>query len=359
MAWLSFLGGGSEAIEDMVDIFPLSIAQKDFVRNDVMTIYQKILTDVFERTQGLSEDDEAALWDSYVMTGSNYGLITLLSCAMIDKSELFLVYDKSTKVLRKAKADEEKQIRADYESQASSKAGVYVNFKQFYRTDMIMIYSALEFFTVSSLHKSMNISKAVQIKISDLRGSVALSDAAAAKAQAVAIANALKKGKDVYMDAKDTVENSTPDLTATGKSMDLANQKRSFYLGLPASYITGILNSGLGDSGDADARAIERGLKNYFYAIVKPVAEALFDAKLEFESEDYTKLESALNALKTFSLTDDILISEENKIKLLNKLFGLPDDSEGDPAAKATDVTPPASPGQDKTGKVLPPAKKI
>ncbi len=334
--WFS-LFSGERPVDEIPYLFPLSIEQKEFIWIDVTSIYGKILTDVFERSEGLSDDEHQLLWDNCLASESRHGLISLLAKAMYEKSEIFLVYDKSVNVIRKATEEEIEQIRADYKKEAQSKVGVYISFAHYLRSDMVRLYSALEYVTVGALNKAMNVSKAVQLKISDLRSTVGLIDKAEAKTQAQAIVQGLSKGRDLLLDGKDVVENAKPDLTATTVAMEFLNEKRAFYLGMPCSYITGELNSGLGDTGQADAKAIDRGLKGYFISIAKPVCQALFDKKISFKSDDFVQLDSAVNTLKTFALTDDELLSMENKTIILNKLFGLPPDEKGDPPK---DVTP-------------------
>jgi hypothetical protein len=343
----SFLGG-SPVSDDLGRIFPLTITEADFIGIDVKTIYKKILTDVLERTQGLNEEQESVLWDNCLMSESRDGLVTMLAKAMLAKSELFLVFKEG--VLRTATQEERSQIEADYKKKASSATGVYVSFKNFDVNDMIKVYSAIDFCTIGSLYTSQNVSKAVQIKVNELRSSTAMSDSAGAKAQMLAIANGLKEGKAVGMDAKDVVDMAKPDLTATKASMELTAQKMSFYLNLPASYVTGILNGGLGDTGQADAKAIERGLKGYFFAIIKPVCKALFNVTLKFKSDDFQMLSTGLEALKTFDITSNDHLSGENKTLIVNKVFGLPEDEVGDPPEEPEPTIDPA------TGKPVVPA---
>lgn len=347
--------------DDLINIFPLSIEQAPFVKNDVISIYTKILTDVIERTQGMDDAIEATLWDNCLQSESSDGLITLLAKAMSEKADLFLVYDKPTKVLRKANGSEQQEIRADYAKQAKSDKGVFVSFKNYGRTDMVAIYSALDYCTVGSMNKTMRVAGVVQLKFKDLRRSVAAVDSADVKTSAQKIAKGMNEGRDIAIDGDDTVELAKPDLAPITTSFDVINQKRSFYLGgFPASYIAGALAKGLGDSGDADARAVERGLKPYFFSIIRPVLKALFNKEVSFKSEDYQQLSTSLEALKTFDITSNEHLSAENKTKIVNNLFGLPPDTEGDepekvetppaadpnakpdPAAAARDVTPPA-----------------
>lgn len=335
----------TSANNELPEIYSLSIKEKDFVTTDVENIYARILTDVLERTQGIPEENQALLWDNCVASESSDGLVTMLSKAMTEKRDLFLVFDRPTKVVRKADSREEEQIKKDYKDRGISAVGVYVTFKNYTRTDMVKLYSALEYCTVAALSKSMNLSKAIQLKLTDLRGSVSLVDSNDVKTQAKAIADGLKDGRDVLLDAKDSIETATPDLTATKSSMDFIAEKRSFYLGLPASYITGIGGKTVGDSGQADAKAVERGLKNYFFSVVKPTIESIFGIKVTFKSEDFMQLSTSLEALKTFELTSEELLSMENKTQLVNKLFGLPENSKGDAPEPTPDpVLPPTPP---------------
>lgn len=339
--------------EDLPSIFPLDYARSDFVRLDVVSIYTKILTDVLERTQGLKENQMPLLWDSCLKSESSKGLITLLAEAMYDKKDLFLVYDRSVNIIRIATQDEQLQIEEDYKKKAESKTGVYVSFKKFEKNDMIKLYSALEYCTIAALNKNLNLSSSLQIKIHDLRKSVGLNDVAVAKAQAKQIAEALADGKDTYMDAEDEVLSAMPDLTAVKESIQFIDNKRSFYLGVPASYINGEQTSGIGSTGEADTKAVERGLKAYYFSIIKPVLFAVFGVKTSYKSQDFRQITQALEALKTFQLTDEAFISEENKTLIVNKLFDLPEDSEGEGVSEETE--PALPPGQN----ALPPGQKV
>lgn len=347
MSLFSFLTGSTSSSE-LPEIFPFPSIENDFISTDVETLYSRILTDTFERTQGIPDEKQALLWDNCLASESPEGLITMLAKAMSEKKELFLVYNEALKVVVKAKPDQEKQIKLDYEKGGQSKAGVYITFKKYNKTDMVRLYSRMEYCTIGSLWKSMNISKAVQLKFTDMRASTSLADKAQVQAQALALAEGLRDGKDVAIDAKDIIETAKPDLTATNSAEDFINQKLSKYTGMPAAWITGkSKGSSLGDTGQSDAKAVERGLKPYYFSIVKPVVDQLFDIKSTFESEDFDQLTSSLEALKTFDITSDENLSKENKTKVINRLFGLPENTKGDKPEKVEPpvvVVPPGAP---------------
>lgn len=341
MAWWDFLGRTENP--EMPDIYPLPISVAKFVKIDVTNIYTRILMDVLERTDGIPEDEQKLLWDNCSAGESQDGIVSLLAKAMYEKADLFLVEDAG--VVRLATEAEKTQIKDDYKARAESKAGVYITFKNYQRTDMIKFYSELEHCSVGGLYKASKLSNAIQLKFTDLRSSTGLKDSSEVITQAVSMAKGLAAGKDVMGDAKDIIETATPDLTATNSSLELIAMKQSFYLGLPASWITGLQKASLGDSGNADARAVERGLKPYYFSIIKPVVDQLFEIKTTFKTDDTDMIGTANETLKTFELTGETLISQENKQTIINKLYGLAEDAKGDPAPKAPPVTtPPAVP---------------
>jgi hypothetical protein len=338
--WFGWRTSAGSGADELPEIFPLGISQTAFITTDTVAIYQKIIVDVIERVHGLSEDIQATLWDNCMANEHNDGLVTMVAKAMAEKKELFIVYDKALKLIRKANDVETQTIKLDYKTRGESKAGVYVSFKNYTRTDMVILYSSLEYCTIAALNKNMNLSKALQIKINDLRASVGLADSAEAKDQARAMATALAEGRDILMDSKDIIETMKPDLSAVKESMAFLNEKRCFYLGLPASYITGQAPAGLGDSGEGDQKAIERGLKIYFFSVVKPILEAVFGVKPEYKSQDFRMLTSALEALKTFEITGEDVLSIDQKRIVMAKLLDF--DLSEMPTGEATPEPAPA-----------------
>ncbi len=309
--------------DELPEIFPMAIRREDFVRTDVIGIYKKILTDVVERVSGLNDEQSELLWDNCLQSASDDGLLSMLAQAMTDKTDLFLIYDSAIGLIRKATQAEESQIRSDYETKSESPLGIYVSFKKYHRTDMIRLYSALEYCTVSALNKSMNLSKAIQFKMKDLRGSVGLNDADEVKAQAVKIAKGLANGLDVLLDQGDVIENASPDLTSVQSAIDFLDSKRSFYLGLPKSYINGELTGGIGTTGESDTKATERGLKHYYFSVIKPVLEAIFQVKLSYKSQDFRQINQALEAIRTFELVGEDLVDQWQKKRIVSGLLDL------------------------------------
>lgn len=347
-----FRGAGVDSDCELPELFPLAVRADAFTAGDIFTTYLKILTDTMERTHGLPEKVAPLLWDNCVQSESGEGLVSMLAKAMAEMSDLFVVYKPSVGVLRRATREEEQQIRADYTKDGKSSTGVWISFKDYRRTEMLRVYSALEFCVLSSLNKSMNLAKSVQIKISDLRGSVALTDVEVATAQGKAIAGALSRGRDVMLDAKDQVEVPTIDMSPTEKAMLFLDSKKAFVLSLPMSYIAGEQTAGIGSTGEADMRAVERGLKQYWVSIVRPAVKAVFDAETKFKSQDTRQIASALEALKTFDLVSDDILPHEAKIQIVARMFDidpdeleqqLEDQADEEPTAAPALAVPPAA----------------
>ena len=313
---------------ELENIYPLSLAQDSFIKSDILSTFLKILTDTMERTHGLPEKFVPVLWDNCLQNESSLGLISLLADAMTNKSDLFLVYVPSVKILRKATSQEETQIRDDFKKNGESKVGVYISFKKYRRTEMLEIYSIFEYCILASLNKSLNLSKAIQVKIFGMRSSVSLADSGVAVEQAKSIAKALKNGNDVMIDKEDTIETAVPDTSSIEKGILFLNGKRADILGLPIAYIAGEQTGGMGSSGENDMRAVERGLKQYFVSIIKPTLKALFGAEVEFKSQDFRQMTTALEVLKTFELTSNENMSKESKQEVVARVFDLDPDKE-------------------------------
>lgn len=327
MALWGWLGGNAKKTADgLPQIFPLLVTQAEFVRIDVKTMYEKILTDVVERTHGIDEKYEKTLWDSCLKSDNAEGLISMISEAMSEQKDLFLVYDKTHNIVRKAKPTEAQKIKEEYAREAKSSVGVYISFTKFEKAKLVKMYSQLSYCVAGALNTGMNISMALQIAIKELRAGVGFSDSPIAIAQAKTIADALNSGTPVLIDAEDQIRNALPDLTSVEKAMTWINKKLSFYLNLPASYVDGEQTGGMNATGESDTKAIERGLKSYFKSIIEPILGALFDAKVSYKSQDFRQIAQALEAAKTFDLISHDYLGPVSKRKIIQGLLDLDDE---------------------------------
>ena len=307
----------------VAELYPLALLCKDFVKSDIKATYRKILTDCIERTHGIEDDLQKHLWDNCSVSEAPDGLISLIVEAMYNKADLFIYYEKSVNVMRKATSVEADRIRADYAKSGSSPIGAFLSFKNFDITEMLKIYSELEYGVLRGLHKSVNVSRAVQVKVSNMRSSVSVTDSELAIAQAGEIAEGLRRGNDVLMDKDDSIETTTPDVGPIEKAISFTDAKRAYYLNFPMSYISGIQTGGIGSTGEGDNRAIERGLKAFFYSIIKPALLAIFDISVEFKSTDFREMDTALEVAKTFELVSDSTLSKATKNAIISRVFNV------------------------------------
>lgn len=330
MAWFDFLNPKTKINNgnEIADIFPLALAKSEFIHNDIISTYTKILTDTIDRTSGIPKKAEQYLWDNVTGDGNQHGLITMLAVAMAYKKDLYIVYKPGIEIIREATREEEKQIKEDYEKLGKSKTGVFVSFKHYKRTEMLEIWSAFEFCLLAGMNKQLNISKALLIKIDQLRSSVSLNDSDVATKQARDIASALGRGNDVLIDKNDSLELTSVNMDASKSSMDFLAQKKGWILSLPASYLTGDQTGGIGSTGENDSRAVENGLKQYFLSIIKPVCDLLFNVDCKFKSRDFRNMTTALEVLKTFDLVSDENISRTAKQEIVARVFDLDQDEE-------------------------------
>lgn len=310
---------------EIPSVWSLGCRYDFFVKHDILTIYAKILTDVIQRTQGIDDKTMTSLFDNCLVSESNKGLITLLAEAMECKADLYIVYKVG--VLRRADKAEEETIKADYQRQGSSTVGTFVSFRNYVRTDMLKIYSSMEYSTLNSLNKKLNLGAALQFKMSKMRESVSAQDSTGVITQAKTVATALGNGNDVLLDAEDEILSAVPEMDTTKEAITFLDAKRSFYLGMPISYITGEQTAGIGSTGEADTKAVERGLRQYYISIIKPVLETVFGIKVSFKSQDFRQIGSALEAVKTFELIGNDMLSAEEKKLIVMKLFDIEEPS--------------------------------
>lgn len=348
--WTS-LGFGNQnntPTNELINIFPLALDKDEFIRQDILAIYKAILTDTLERTYGIKDDQEQLLWDNCVEGTSKKGLVTMISEAMFNMGSVYVVWDRATNILREANQTERVEMDTIYKSGAKPKNKVALNFSNLTVTKMLMVYSELDYRTNCSINKALGIAATIQLKLHELRSSVGLNDSEITIEQAQAIAKAMSEGRDIAIDAQDIIELANPNMEPAQKALELNAQKKSLYLKLPASYITGLTPSSISDTGEREAKAVERGLKRWFFSIVKPTVEALFGVSVSYKSEDFYGLQTALGALTTFEMTSNDYISGENKLRMINSLFGLPENSKGDERKEPDPVPPPIDEPDDE-----------
>ena len=284
-----------------------------FIHLFITNFYKKVLTDCVHRTIGLKDEQKATLWDNSVATAQNEGLITLLAEALYNKEELYLVYKNG--VVREADNEEKELIREN----RLNDYGVCVNFTKYALTDILRVFAGMLLAILQSANVGMNVAKALQVGIANLRETVANGDKEEAIAQAKAINDSLKEGKSILRDAADVISATQFDSEPMEKSLQVFFGLLSFFTGFNAAYLAGDLVSGLSGTGEGNETATERALANYFNAILKPALDALFKVSVKFKTSNWRKLAEIAGLLPALEATE--LIDTDTKKALLKEIL--------------------------------------
>ena len=179
---------GGTVVTDIANPYKLKVDETTFVDFQTSLLYQKILKRCYAKSMGMNDEQARNLWDSVELSNAQYGTITLISDAMTKQKELVLVNDSG--IVRVATYQEAEEIKKAYAEGKKAK-GVYMNFQKYTMTDIIKIYMGLVFDIMGGAKVNLGLAKALQLKIADLRKTVATSSSEDAKKQAKEIANAL------------------------------------------------------------------------------------------------------------------------------------------------------------------------
>lgn len=309
---------GGTVITDLVNPYTLSVEQRIFVDFQTSLLYQKILKRCYAKSKGLSDDEARNLWDSVELSNAKYGTITLISNAMTAKKELILVNDSG--IVRVADNKEAEAIKKAYEEgKKTENKSVYMNFSKYTMTDIIKVYMGLVYDIMSSAKTNLGLAKAVQIKINDMRKLIATSSSENPSEQAKAIAEALKDGKSVGIDAGDTIETTQLQTQPVVDGLKLVYGCLASLLGVSTSFVAGELTSGMAVTGEADVNANEEGIKDFFNSVFKPIHEKLFDKKITFKTDNWRKIKEFATIIPF--VESSMYIEDEQKKELLKSIF--------------------------------------
>jgi hypothetical protein len=309
---------GGQVVTDIASPYKLAVDEKTFVDFQTCLLYQKILKRCFAKSLGFPEKDALNLWDSVELSNAQYGTISRISDAMTHKKELFLVND--TGIVRVATSDEEMEIRQANEAGKPYTIGVYMNFQKYTMTDIIKVYESLIFDIMKGAKVNLGLSSALQVKISDLRKTVATSASDDAKTQATAIVEALKNGKSISIDAGDTIETTDVNTAPVVDGLKLVYGCLASVIGVSTSFICGELTSGMAVTGEADVNANEDGIKDFFNSVFKPIHDKLFGINLKFKSDNWRKIKEFAGVIPY--VESSMYITDEQKQQFFAYIFG-------------------------------------
>lgn len=308
---------GGAVVTDLASPYKLAVDELIFIDFKTSILYQKILKRCYAKSIGLSDEEARNLWDSVELGNAQYGIITQIADAMTKKKELFLVNDSG--IVRVADAEEMEQIRKDYAEKASSKIGVYMNFKKYTLTDIIKVYMSLIYDIMNGAKVNLGLAKALQLKMADLRKLVATSSSEDTKGQAKAIVEALKNGKSIAIDAGDTIQTTELQTAPITEGLKLVYGLLASEIGVSTSFVCGELTSGMAVTGEADVNANEDGIKDFFNSVFKPVIDKLFNKKIMFKTDNWRKIKEYAQIIPY--IESSLLIPEEQKKKFFEYIF--------------------------------------
>lgn len=333
----------SDAIKSIE--FDLTIKEDDFARYMISNLFSKIFLMIFDKMKFENKSDSSkknnkkqennivsensnlkeiyapAFYDNMSSVEVNKGIIQELSKAIAKKTKVFLVCEQQVKdeifIVREGTADEEQKYD---EAKGIVKNQIKMDFSQYVLTDLLLLYFNMIYWIIRSTNTNVRLSNSILVKISKLRELVANDDAEGVIKQAEEINNALKSGNSVITDKEDSLERMQIDADSTVKALEIAFSLIAGLLGLPISFFNGILTTGLTQTGDSDNLAIERGLIPFYYSIMKPCTEKLFNIKTKFIKDNTSRIKTLTEILPALELTD--LLTQEQKQEIVGDLIG-------------------------------------
>lgn len=90
-------------------------------------------------------------------------------------------------------------------------------------------------------------------------------------------------------------------------------------IGMPLSFVTGELTSGMSATGEADTNQQEEGLQDFFNSIFKPSCDKLYGWNLRFVSDDWRYFSAMIGSLIVVENTS--LLSDEQKKAFAERLM--------------------------------------
>jgi hypothetical protein len=310
---------GGQVVTDLASPYKLQVDEKIFIDFNTSLLYQKILKRCYAKSLNFPEEAALNLWDSVELSNAQHGTISLISDAMTKKQELILVNDAG--IVRVATSEEAQEIKKDYADGKTSKKGVYMNFQKYTMTDIIKVYMSLIYDIMGGAKTNLGLTKALQIKIADLRKTIATSSSEDTVSQAKAIAGALKDGKSVGIDAGDSIVTTELQTQPIIDGLKLVYGCLASILGVSTSFICGELTSGMAVTGEADVNANEDGIKDFFNSVFKPIHDKLFDIKLKFKSDNWRKIKEFSSIIPY--IESSMYLDEGKKKELINGIFGV------------------------------------
>ena len=303
--------------------FDLSLKEKDFVDYMISDLYQSILTMCFDKIifpeseKDFKDKITPSFYDNLSVEGINKGIIKNLAYGIVQNQKVFLVNASAGDniIIRQGTQEELQKYEKE---QGNIKNQIEMDFTKYNQSKTLRLFYSMIYWIIRATNTNVKISNSVLVKIAKLRELVAKEDADDVIKQAKEINEAIKRGNSIIADKDDTMERLEINSQATKDALDIAFSLVSGLIKMPLSFVNGELTTGLTQTGDSDNLAIERGLKNYYYTILKPCIEKLFDTKTRFTSDNTAKLKTLIGILPQLELST--LLTDEEKRAIIEDL---------------------------------------
>jgi len=314
-----FFGRNSESTDMILNSpFQIQLPKEEFIKIKTENLFKKILYRVYSRVEGATDSEKIkSLFDSRERSGAQRGLISLIAEAMSCQKEIAIIYELG--IARIAKTEDRTAIVADYEKNAKSDIGILIDFRFYHLTSLVRTYYSMIYDILVSMNTQVGLAKALQIKISSLRGTVSAVGKDEPINQAKSINESLKAGRSVLLDKNDIVETLTLNSDAVKNAISLVNSQLATELGVSLSFINGELTTGMSATGEADANADEYGFQDFFNSIFKPVCDRLYGWNLNFVSDDWRYFSAMIGSL--IAVENSSLLSESQKKVFAERLI--------------------------------------
>lgn len=317
--WFGGLFPSSERVAlDLISPFKLKFKREGFCEVKTEILFKRILEGCYSRAQGATgEAEKLSLFDSFEKSSAPSGLISILARAMRAKNQIGIIYENG--VVRLADTDEKNAIIEDYKKTAKSSLGVLVDFTNYALADLVFGYMSIIYDIIDSMNTQVGVSKALQIKINALRGTVSVAGKEEPIQQAKDINKALKEGKSVLLDKNDEISTVQLDSEPIEKAINFVFSLIASDLSLSLSFISGALTTGMSATGEADANKDEYGFLNFFNSIFKPTCDRLYKWNLEFISDDWRYFNAMIGSL--LIVENSSLLSQEQKRAFADRII--------------------------------------
>lgn len=309
--------------EDLKLAFDLNVNERDFVNYMVADLYQNILTMTFDKIifpgkESFKDNIISSFYDNYSVENIQKGIIKNLSIAMERTEPVFFVNASISEKEVIVRTGTSEELEKYEEAKGNVKKQIKMDFSKFHQAKLLKIFYQMIYWIIRATNTNVKISNSVLVKIAKLRELVAKEDADDVIIQAKEINNALKQGNSIIADKDDSLDRLEINSQSSKDALNEVFNLISGLIKMPISFLNGELTTGLTQTGDSDNLAIERGLKNYYYMILKPIIEKLFEVRCAFSSDNTAKLKTLISMLPQLELST--LLTDEEKRAIIDNL---------------------------------------